>query len=82
MQQLLTKRQPVRQALGEAAGAGVQRLAAALLACLLAAPGCTWDAGRAWQRNECLRQPTPDAQRRCEEKQTAVRDPHRHPAPG
>lgn len=40
---------------------------ALLVACVLALPACTWEAGRAWQRNECLRQPSPDAQRRCEE---------------
>lgn len=36
-----------------------------LLWALLAAPGCTWETGRAWQRHECLRQPGQDAQQRC-----------------
>jgi hypothetical protein len=38
---------------------------------LFATTGCgsfdAREAGRDWQRHECLRQPSPDTQRRCEE---------------
>ncbi|CAM3979710.1 hypothetical protein [Paracidovorax anthurii] len=48
-----------------------------LLPCVFMVPGCALidarEAGRAWQRHECLRQPSPDAQRRCEEVMKAQR---------
>ncbi|WCM91808.1 hypothetical protein M5C99_15675 [Acidovorax sp. NCPPB 2350] len=48
-----------------------------LLSCVFMVPGCAlidaWEVGRAWQRQECLRQPSPDVQRRCEEAMKAQR---------
>lgn len=54
-----------------AQGTDMKRWFALLLPCLWMVAGCAVidarEAGRAWQRHECLRQPSPDAQRSCQE---------------